>query len=97
MSVETNPHNYTNMKNTFSQFLNPAPNFPKTKRGASGGFLPQTPPPPLATSEFKKDLPSVLRNPFPKKLFSQNRVRISPATCPNTWRAEHQRKMSFPF
>ncbi len=40
MSVETNPHNYTNMNNTFSQF-NFAPNFAKTKRGASGGFLPR--------------------------------------------------------
>ncbi len=41
MSVETNPHNYTNMNNIFSQFFNPAPNFAKTKRGANGKFLPK--------------------------------------------------------
>jgi len=40
MSVETNPHNYTNMNNTFSQFL-PARNSPKENSGASGGFLPK--------------------------------------------------------
>src|SRR3989344_675430 len=33
----------------------------------------------------------------PRKIVSPCRVRISSATCPNTWRAEHQRKMSFPF
>ena len=41
MSVETNPHNYTNMNNTFSQFL-PARNSPKENSGASGGFLPKS-------------------------------------------------------
>jgi len=47
---------------------------------------------------FKKESVGVLRNPFPRKLFSQNLVRIEvPPHCPNTWRAEHQRKMSFPF
>src|SRR3990167_5959782 len=40
MSVETNPHNYTNMNNTFSQFL-PARISPKENSGASGGFLPK--------------------------------------------------------
>ncbi|MDO8601609.1 MAG: hypothetical protein Q7R62_00545, partial [bacterium] len=38
---------------------------------------PQTPPPPpLATSEFRKESAEVLRNPFPRKLFPQNFVRI---------------------
>src|SRR3989338_3706427 len=41
MSVETNPHNYTNMNNTFSQFFMPARNSPKENSGASGGFLPK--------------------------------------------------------
>ena len=41
MSVETNPHNYTNMNLLFSQFFKPAPNFAKTKRGANGKFLPK--------------------------------------------------------
>src|SRR3989338_780959 len=41
MSVETNPHNYTNMNNTFSQIFMPARNLPKENSGASGGFLPK--------------------------------------------------------
>src|SRR3990167_11563361 len=40
MSVETNPHNYTNMNNTFSQFFMPARNSPKENSGANGKFLP---------------------------------------------------------
>ena len=38
MSVETNPHNYTNINLIFSQFL-PVRNSPKENSGASGGFL----------------------------------------------------------
>jgi len=41
MSVETNPHNYTNMNNTFSQIFMPVPNSPKEISGASGGFPPK--------------------------------------------------------
>src|SRR3989338_5725193 len=41
MSVETNPHNYTNMNNTFSQFFMPARNSPKENSGANGKFLPK--------------------------------------------------------
>src|SRR3990167_144318 len=41
MSVETNPHNYTNMNNTFSQIFKPARNSPKEKSGANGKFLPK--------------------------------------------------------
>jgi hypothetical protein len=64
------------MNNTFSQF-NFAPNFAKTKRGASGGFLPR----PLLLrlrhpNSKKKESAEVLRNPFPRKLFPQNFVRI---------------------
>ena len=43
----------------------PAPNSPKTKRGANGKFLPK--PFPFATSEFKNKSAEVLANPFPKK------------------------------
>ena len=44
MSVETNPHNYTNMKNTFSQFFMPARISPKENSGARKGlcFYPLT-------------------------------------------------------
>ncbi len=41
MSVETNPHNYTNKKNTFSQFFKPARIPPKENSGANGKFLPK--------------------------------------------------------
>src|SRR3990167_1023495 len=41
MSVETNPHNYTNMNNIFSQFFKPVRNSPKQKSGANGKFLPK--------------------------------------------------------
>src|SRR3990172_8240712 len=41
MSVETNPHNYTNMNNTFSQSFLPARNSPKENSGANGKFLPK--------------------------------------------------------
>ncbi len=41
MSVETNPHNYTNMNLIFTQFLKPARNSPKEISGANGKFLPK--------------------------------------------------------
>ena len=41
MSVETNPHNHTNMNNTFSQFFKPARISPKENSGANGKFLPK--------------------------------------------------------
>src|SRR3989344_725008 len=40
MSVETNPHNYTNMNSIFSQFK-PARISPKEISGANGKFLPK--------------------------------------------------------
>src|SRR3989338_9734009 len=42
MSVETNSHNYTNMNNTFSQFV--AAEFPKTPSPNPARIPPQTPP-----------------------------------------------------
>ena len=41
MSVEINPHNYTNMNNTFSRFFLPVQNSPKENDGANGKFLPK--------------------------------------------------------
>jgi len=43
------------------------PEFPQNKKRSKWKIPPQTPPFPFATSEFKKDEPSVLPNPFPKK------------------------------
>src|SRR3989338_6743524 len=42
MSVETNSHNYTNMNNTFSQFV--AAEFPKTPSPKPARIPPQPPP-----------------------------------------------------
>jgi len=42
MSVETNPHNYTNMNLIFSQFV--AAEFPKTPSPKPARIPPQTPP-----------------------------------------------------
>jgi len=39
MSVETNPHNYTNMNSIFSQFV--AANFFKKESRSPRGFLPR--------------------------------------------------------
>src|SRR3990167_6930309 len=53
------------------------PEFRQNKKRSKRRIPPQTPPPPLATSEFrKKESAEVLRNPFPRKLFPQNFVRI---------------------
>ena len=41
MNVETNPHNYTNMKDTFSQFFKPARIPPKEISGVNGKLLPK--------------------------------------------------------
>jgi len=55
---------------------------------------PQTPPPRGRNLKSRQNkLAEVLRNPFPKKLFSQNRVRIeAPPHCLNTWKAEPQKE-----
>jgi hypothetical protein len=61
----------------YEDFVSARPNFAKRKQRSKRRIPPQTPPPPLATSEFKKkESAEVLRNPFPRKLFPQNFVRI---------------------
>ena len=44
-----------------------------------------------------RNQPRFCGNHIPRKLLPQNRVRISFRHLPETLRAEHQRKMSFPF
>src|SRR3989344_6453715 len=68
------------------------PNFAKRNQRSKWKIPPQTPPFPFATPKFKNESAEVLANPFPKKLLCQNFVRISPATCPNTWRADTKKK-----
>jgi len=54
------------------------PEFPQNKKRSKWKIPPQTPPFPFATSEFKKESVEVLANPFHKKKFWQNFVRIVP-------------------
>ncbi len=63
--------------NQYERFFSSPPEFRQNKKRSKRRIPPQTPPPPLATSEFrKKESAEVLRNPFPRKLFPQNFVRI---------------------
>src|SRR3990167_1571399 len=82
MSVETNPHNYTNMNLIFSQFL-PARISPKENSGANGKFLPK----PLL---FHLRLPNSKTNQpkfwqilsSPKNSFAKASSALKPATLP---------------
>ena len=61
---------------------------------------PCIPPAPSCTAETKSGKKGISRgfvNPSSRKVASQNFVRISFRHLPETLRAEHQRKMSFPF
>ena len=58
MSVETNPHNYTNMNLTLSQIFVARPHFAKRKSRSPPGFLPR---PLLRAGE------SIAPPPYPKK------------------------------
>ena len=96
MSVETNPHNYTNMNNTFSQFFKFTPNPPRTKRGANGKFLPKPlffhlrhPNSKTNESKFWQILPQ-------KIVFAKLRPHCS-ATCPRPWGQNTKEKCPFLF
>src|SRR3989344_4550076 len=71
MSVETNPHNYTNMNNIFSQFFKPVRNSPKQKRGANGKFLPKPLLFHLRHPNSKTDEPKFLQILSPKNSFAK--------------------------
>ena len=75
MSVETNPHNYTNINLIFSQFM-PARISPKENSGASGGFLPR----PLSaggkSAEAKRKILS------PKNSFAKTSSALKPHALP---------------
>jgi len=65
-SQNNDSKNYGFYQSLFSDFV--AAEFPKTPSPKPARIPPQTPPPPLATSEFrKKESAEVLRNPFPGK------------------------------
>src|SRR3990167_6374201 len=73
-----------------------APNSPKTKRGANGKFLPKPLLFHLRHPNSEKNQPKFWQILSPKNSF----VKTSSALfrhLPETLRAEHQRKMSFPL
>src|SRR3989338_3952081 len=78
MSVETNPHNYTNMNNTFSQFFMPAQNSPKENSGASGGFLPKPLLLRLRLPNSKKSSRVFCEIPSPKNSFRKTESSLVP-------------------
>ena len=73
-----------------------APNFPKTKRGANGKFLPKPLLFHLRHPNSKTNEPKFCKILSPKNSFCKTSSALF-RHLPETLRAEHQRKMSFPF
>ena len=74
----------------------PAPNSPKTKRGANGKFLPKPLLFHLRHPNSKTIEPKFWQILSPKNSFAKTSSALF-RHLPETLRAEHQRKMSFPF
>jgi len=73
-----------------------APNSPKTKRGANGKFLPKPLLFHLRHPNSKTNEPKFWQILSPKNSFAKTSSALF-RHLPETLRAEHQRKMSFPF
>ena len=73
-----------------------APNSPKTKRGANGKFLPKPLLFHLRLPNSKTNEPKFCKILSPKNSFAKTSSALF-RHLPETLRAEHQRKMSFPF
>ena len=73
-----------------------APNFSKTKRGANGKFLPKPLLFHLRHPNSKTNEPKFCKILSPKNSFCKTSSALF-RHLPETLRAEHQRKMSFPF
>ena len=73
-----------------------APNSPKTKRGANGKFLPKPLLFHLRLPNSKTDEPKFCKILSPKNSFCKTSSALF-RHLPETLRAEHQRKMSFPL
>ena len=73
-----------------------APNFAKTKRGANGKFLPKPLLFHLRLPNSKTNEPKFCKILSPKNSFCKTSSALF-RHLPETFRAEHQRKMSFPF
>ena len=97
MSVETNSHNYTNMKNTFSQFLKPARNSPKEISGANGKFLPKPLLFHLRHPNSKTNEPKFWQILSPKNSFAKTSSALFRHLPEYLEGRTPKRKMSFPF
>src|SRR3989338_142480 len=99
MSVETNPHNYTNMNNTFSQIFMPARISPKENRGANGKFIPKPLLFHLRHPNSKTNQPKfwqILSSP--KKFFGKTFARIEPPPPARILGGQNpERKTPLPF
>ena len=73
-----------------------APNFAKIKRGANGKFLPKPLLFHLRLPNSKTNEPKFCKILSPKNSFAKTSSALF-RHLPETLRAEHQRKMSFPF
>ena len=82
MSVETNPHNYTNMNNTFSQILKPARISPKEISGANGKFLPKPLLFHLRHPNSKTNEPKFWQILSPKNSFAKTSSALKPHALP---------------
>ena len=96
MSVETNPHNYTNMNNTFSQFFMPARNSPKENSGANGKFLPKPLLFHLRLPNSKTNEPKFWQILSPKNSFAKTSSALF-RHLPETLRAEPRKKNTLSF
>src|SRR3990167_2948672 len=97
MSVETNPHNYTNMNNNFSQFFKPARNSPKEISGANGKFLPKPLLFHLRHPNSKTNQPKFWQILSPKNSFAKTSSALFRHLPEYLEGRTPKRKMSFPF
>jgi len=82
MSVETNPHNHTNMNNTFSQFFMPTRISPKEISGANGKFLPKPLLFHLRHPNSKTNQPKFWQILSPKNSFAKTSSALKPHALP---------------
>ena len=96
MRVETNPHNYTNMNNSFSQFV-PVRISPKEISGANGKFLPKPLLFHLRHPNSKTDEPKFWQILSPKKCFAKTSSALFRHTARILGGQNPERKTPFPF
>ena len=96
MSVETNPHNYTNMNNTFSQFFMSPRIPPKQKEEQMENSSPN-PSFSICDIRIQKQMSRSFGKSFPQKIVLPKLRPHCSATCLNTWKAEPRKKNTLSF